>query len=145
MKSSARNHWIGQVISVQLGAVTAEILVGLAGGAELVATLTVDSAKRLGLENGKEVLVLVKASMVILALDFEGYAISARNQLAGNIIAIKTGLVTTEVTIGLAGGDAVTASITSESCQTLGLKAGQPAIALFKAGSVMLATRRQSE
>lgn len=142
MKASARNQWIGQVISVHLGAVTAEIVVGLRGGSEIVATMTVDSAKRLGLENGKDVIVLVKASMVILALDFEGYAISARNQLAGEVMAIKSGQVTSDVTIRLSGGDTVAASITSESCQTLGLKIGQPAIALFKAGAVMLATRR---
>lgn len=145
MKSSARNQWVGKVVSVQLGAVTAEILVGLAGGAEIVSTMTVASARRLGLESGREVLVLVKASMVILALDFEGYAISARNQLSGEIAAIKNGLVTTEITISLSSGDTVTASITSESCQTLGLSVGQSAIAIFKAGAVMLATRRLRE
>lgn len=144
MKSSARNQWVGQVITIQFGAVTAEVLVALRGGAEIVATMTVDSARRLRLESGKEVLVLVKASMVILALDFEGYAISARNQLAGEITAIQWGQVTAEVTIRLSSGDQVTASITRESCQTLGLQLGQSAIALFKAGSVMLATSRQS-
>jgi molybdate transport system regulatory protein len=100
------------------------------------------SARRLGLESGQAVLVLMKASMVILALDFEGYALSARNQLAGDIIEIKLGDITADVTLKLEGGDLVTASITRESCQTLGLAVGQSALALFKSGSVVLATRR---
>ena len=141
MKSSARNQWTGKVVSVHLGAVTAEILVSLSGGSEVVASITVGSAKRLALENGKDVLVLVKAPMVILALDFEGYAISARNQLSGQIKEIKSGPVTADVTLRLSGGDSVTASITRESCQTLGLTVGKSAIALFKSGSVVLATR----
>ena len=144
MKSSARNQWPGKVVSVHLGAVTSEILVELNGGTEIVATMTVDSAKRLALENGRDVLVLVKASMVILALDFEGYAISARNQLSGEISSIKAGVVNADVTLKLLGGDTVTASITTESCQTLGLTVGKPAIALFKAGSVMLAAKNKS-
>ena len=142
MKSSARNQWVGKVVSVELGAVTAEIRVRLGGETEIVASITVDSAKRLALENGKEVLVLVKAPMVILALDFEGYAISARNQLLGEITEIKAGPVTADVTLKLHGGDHVTSSITSESCQTLGLTIGMPAIALFKSGAVVLAVRR---
>lgn len=142
MKSSARNQWSGKVIRVHLGAVTAEVIVMLQGSTEIVATMTVDSAKRLGLENGKEVIALVNASMVIIALDFEGYALSARNQLSGEISSVHTGLVTADITIRLSQGKTVTAAVTTESCQTLGLKVGMPAIALFKAGSVVLATRR---
>lgn len=142
MNSSARNQWTGKVVSVHFGAVTAEILVCLNGGAEIVASTTMSSARRLGLESGQAVLVLMKASMVILALDFEGYALSARNQLAGDIIEIKLGDITADVTLKLEGGDLVTASITRESFQTLGLAVGQSALALFKSGSVVLATRR---
>lgn len=141
MRSSAQNQWIGKVVTVQLGAVTAEVLVRLNGEAEIVASITVDSAKRMGLESGKEVLVLVKAPMVIIALDFEGYCISARNQLLGEIVELKLSPVTADVTLKLPGGDTVTASITSESCQTLGLSIGKSVMALFKAGSVVLATR----
>ena len=114
----------------------------LDGGTEIVATVTVDSAKRLNLISGREVLVWVKAPMVILALDFEGYAISARNQLQGEIVEIKAGPVTADVTLKLPGGETVTSAITRESYETLGLSQGQTAIALFKSGSVMLATRR---
>ena len=141
MKTSARNQWPGKVVSVHLGAVTAEVLVALTGGTEIVANISVDSARRMGLEHGREVVVLVKAPMVLLALDLEGFVVSARNQLAGEISEIKLGPVTADVTLKLEGGDTVTASITSESCQTLGLAIGKTAIALFKAGAVILATR----
>lgn len=141
MKTSARNQWSGKVVSVHLGAVTAEVLVALTGGTEIVANVSVDSARRMGLEHGREVVVLVKAPMVLLALDLEGFVVSARNQLIGEISEIKTGPVTADVKLKLEGGDTVTASITSESCQTLGLVTGKAAIALFKAGSVILATK----
>jgi molybdate transport system regulatory protein len=143
MKSTARNQWPGKVVSVLLGAVTAEVVVALDGGTEIVASVTVDSAKRLGLEGGREVLALVKAHMVILALDFEGYLISARNQLSGVIAEIKEGPVTTDVTLKLPGGDTVTSAITTESSKTLGLATGLNAIALFKSGSVVLAAKKR--
>lgn len=142
MRTSARNQWAGKVVSVHLGAVTAEVQVALDGGTEVVATMTLDSAQRLGLQSGRDVQVWVKASMVVLALDFDGYLISARNQCLGQVVEIRSGLVTTEVTLQLSQGDTVTSVMTRESAETLGLVVGQSAMALFTTGAVMVATRR---
>lgn len=141
MKTSARNQWSGRVKSVHFGAVTAEVCVALEGGAEIVSSITIDSAKKMALEAGREVLVLVKAPMVILVLNLEGYMLSARNQLTGEVIEVRQGPVTADVTLRLEGGDQVTASITSDSADTLGLSPGVAATAVFKAGSVVLAAK----
>ena len=141
MKSSARNQWQGYVSSVHLGAVTAEVGVTLNGGARIVASVTNESAKMMALANGKEVIALVRAPMVMLLTDFEGYLLSARNQMSGKVSYIQTGPVTTEVTIGLDSGDTVVAAVTSESAESLGLVVGKPATAVFKAGAVILATK----
>ncbi len=139
MKSSARNQWSGKVDSVKLGAVNAEVSIVLAGGAKLAASITNESVNSLELEYGKEVIALVKAPMVMVLTDLEGYLVSARNQLAGTVTHLQKGPVNTEVRIGLDSGDSVVATVTSESAELLGLDIGRPATAMFKASAVILA------
>lgn len=139
MKSSARNQWSGKVDSVKLGAVNAEVSIVLAGGAKLAASITNESVNSLELEYGKEVIALVKAPMVMVLTDLEGYRVSARNQLAGTVTHLQKGPVNTEVRIGLDSGDSVVATVTSESAELLGLDIGRPATAMFKASAVILA------
>jgi molybdopterin-binding protein len=64
--------------------------------------------------------------------------ISARNQIAGTIHAIKPGATTTHVTIDIGGGVTVTASITNESAEEMALKPGMKAFAVVKASDVMV-------
>jgi molybdate transport system regulatory protein len=139
MKSSARNQWAGTIASVKLGAVNAEVIIHLKGGAPLVASITHESAKSLGLEFGQTVIALVKAPMIMVLTDAEGYRLSARNQMAGQVTLLQPGPVTTEVTIGLETGDHVVATVTRESAEVLGLEVGKRAMAVFKASAVILA------
>ena len=62
---------------------------------------------------------------------------SARNQLIGKITEVKKGPVSTEVVLDI-NGQSITASITSGSAESLGLKVGDDAIAVIKASSVMI-------
>jgi molybdopterin-binding protein len=64
--------------------------------------------------------------------------ISARNQLKGKIVDVKKGATTSHVRLEIAPGQVVTASITNESVDELGLKVGQNAVAIIKATSVMI-------
>lgn len=138
MKASARNQFSGTVTEVTIGAVNAEVHVGLKGGETIVASITKDSVKTLAIEAGKKVIVLVKAPQVIVVTDFGGYRISARNQLEGTVTDVKAGAVNTEVDIALPGGDKIAATVTNDSVETLGLRKGQTATAVFKAGAVIL-------
>lgn len=63
--------------------------------------------------------------------------LSARNQLKGKITGIKNGPVSTEVVLDI-NGQSITASITSGSAESLGLKVGDDAVAIIKASSVMI-------
>jgi len=65
--------------------------------------------------------------------------ISARNQLKGKIIEVKKGATTAHVRLEIAAGQIVTAAITNEAVDELGLKSGDAAIALIKASNVMIA------
>jgi len=69
MKFSARNVLKGRVKSLTEGAVNTEVVVELAGGEEVVSIVTKSSAERLGLEEGKEIYAVIKASSVMIAVD----------------------------------------------------------------------------
>ena len=65
--------------------------------------------------------------------------LSARNKLKGKILEVKKGATTAHVRLEIAPGQVVTASITNEAVEELGLKAGGAAIAIVKASDVMIA------
>jgi molybdate transport system regulatory protein len=138
MKASARNQFFGKITDVTIGAVNVTVVVGLKGGESIVASITKDSAESLGIKAGVDVIALVKAPQVIVITDFGGYRLSARNQLEGKVSRIQKGGVNSEVVIMLAGGDSITATITNDSIETLGLNEGGTATAAFKADSVFL-------
>ncbi|MFZ0791145.1 MAG: TOBE domain-containing protein [Chromatiaceae bacterium] len=69
MKLSARNMLKGTVVDVRKDTVAAQVQVDIGGGNVVTSTITADSANRLGLETGKSVTVVIKASDVILAVD----------------------------------------------------------------------------
>lgn len=141
MKTSARNQFAGTVSSVEIGPVSAEVVVTLEAGGRITATMTSAAAQRLKLKKGQEALALVKASAVVLVGDFAGWHLSARNQLAGTVSRIERGAVSSLVVLTLPGGAAITASVTNEGVAALELKVGAAATAVFKAYSVMIATR----
>jgi molybdopterin-binding protein len=64
--------------------------------------------------------------------------ISARNVLTGTIVGVVKGATTAHVRIDT-GGTIVTASITNEAVEELGLREGMPASAVIKASDVMIA------
>lgn len=64
--------------------------------------------------------------------------ISARNLLKGRIVEVTKGATTAHVKIDI-GGAVVTASITNQSVDELGLEIGKEAYAVVKASDVMIA------
>ncbi|MCI4684675.1 TOBE domain-containing protein [Candidatus Rhodoblastus alkanivorans] len=64
--------------------------------------------------------------------------ISARNVLEGKIIEIKEGATTSHIVLDVKGLH-LTASITNEAVEEMGLKAGQTASAVIKSSDVMIA------
>jgi len=47
----------------------AEIVVAIDGGHEIVSAITMESARRLGLEPGRKVAAIIKSTEVMLAVD----------------------------------------------------------------------------
>ena len=64
--------------------------------------------------------------------------ISARNRLKGTVVEVTKGATTAHVRIDI-NGTIVTAALTNEAVDELGLKAGDEAYAVVKASDVMVA------
>jgi molybdopterin-binding protein len=67
MRLSARNKINATVTGITKGEATANVSLD-AGGSRLVASVTVEAAEELGLAEGTQVIAVIKASDVILAL-----------------------------------------------------------------------------
>jgi molybdopterin-binding protein len=64
--------------------------------------------------------------------------ISARNQLAGRVVAVQKGQTTAHVKIDIGNGVIVTASITNEAVDDLSLAEDDKVVAIIKASDVMV-------
>jgi molybdopterin-binding protein len=64
--------------------------------------------------------------------------ISARNQFNGTVKDVHKGQTTAHVSIDIGGGVLVTASITNDAVDDLGLKVGDSATAIIKASDVLV-------
>jgi molybdopterin-binding protein len=137
MRTSARNHFAGQVTAVKNGAVNDEVTLRTQDGLEIVAVITHGSASSLGLAAGKPAFALVKASSVIVMVDADSSKVSARNCVAGTVASVTKGAVNSEVIIS-AGGAQIAAIVTNDSVERLGLASGKAAAAIFKASSVIV-------
>jgi len=138
MKVSARNVFSGTVSKITKGAVNAEVILTLKGGASLAATVTNGAIDNLGLKDGMEAYAIIKASSIIIGTDLHDAKVSARNIYCGTITKVVEGPVSTEIDVEIGGGNVVSAVITQESAKKLELKPGGHACALFKASSVIL-------
>jgi molybdate transport system regulatory protein len=138
VKVSARNVFKGTISHLQPGAVNAEISLKLSGGNELVAVVTMESVKSLGLAVGKEAVALVKAPWVMLMTESSDIRLSARNCLEGKVTSVTDGAVNAEVVIKLDGGSEVYSIVTREAVAELGLAPGVSATAVIKASHIIL-------
>jgi molybdate transport system regulatory protein len=139
LKTTARNQFAGTIAAIAPGPVSTQVTLALPGGPRIVAMLASEAAGRLGLHEGGDAIALVKASAVVLVADFAGHRLSASNQLAGTISRVDRGAVSTLIGLTLPGGAVITATVTNDAVEALGLAVGQPAHAVFKAAAVMLA------
>ena len=67
MKLSARNKLPGTVTSINRGEAIANVELDVSGQ-RLVASITVEAVEELGLEEGTEILAVIKASDVMVAI-----------------------------------------------------------------------------
>jgi len=137
MKTSARNQLRGKVTAVTKGAVNADVTIDLGDDLEIVANITVDAVKELGLARGRDALALIKASFVMLATGETN--VSTRNRLRGIVESVARGPVNSEVKLKLTGTRTLVAVISSESVKAMKLAKGAEVVALVNASHVIVA------
>lgn len=138
LQTSARNQWFGTITARDHQQVQQHVEVLLADGqTRLKAAVTAQSAERLGLEAGKEVLVLLKAPWVSLTCDAR-LAAQADNQITGAITHIEQGEMQSEVLIALPDGQTLCATVLN--AQVEDMQEQQQVTAYFNADRVILAT-----
>ncbi|AQS70694.1 molybdopterin-binding protein [Streptomyces pactum] len=138
MSLSIRNQLPGTVTAVTPGEAMATVRVRLAGGQDLTAAITRDAAEDLSLTAGSAVRALVKSTEVSLATA-RVQGLSIRNQLPGTVTALTPGDAMASVRIAVEGAE-LTAAITREAADDLGLAVGVPVVALVKSTEVSLGT-----
>lgn len=69
MKLSARNQIKGKVVEVKKGATTAHVRVDIGNGQIITSSITNEAVDELGVKTGGAVIVVVKASDVMIAVD----------------------------------------------------------------------------
>ncbi|WPW26830.1 TOBE domain-containing protein [Streptomyces atratus] len=137
MSLSIRNQLPGIVTAVEAGEVMATVKVRLTGGQEIMAAITLEAVRELGLAEGSSVRTLIKSTEVSLATAaVEG--LSIRNQIPGTVADVVTGGAMARVKISVEGGE-LTAAITKDAVTDLELAAGVPVVALIKSTEISLA------
>jgi len=69
MKISARNQIPGIVKMIKKGPVNTEVIIAVAGGSEIVSSITTHSAEKMNLREGSKVYAIVKASEVMVGIE----------------------------------------------------------------------------
>ncbi|WP_417144718.1 TOBE domain-containing protein [Raoultibacter massiliensis] len=139
MKISARNQLAGTVAAVKEGAVNGVVTIKV-GDHTIKSDITMEAIKDLGLVEGKKAIAIIKASNVLIAAGSERIdTISARNQFPGTVAKVEKGAVNGHVAIEIADGAKITASVTNEAIEDLGLAEGAAAVAIVKATDVLVA------
>lgn len=138
LQTSARNQWFGTVTRRDHQQVQQHVDILLADGeTRLKVAITAQSGERLGLDEGKEVLVLLKAPWVNVTRD-PSQARDADNQLSCRISHIQRGTEQCEVLMGLPDGQTLCATLPLEKATEL--EEGADVTAYFNADRIILAT-----
>ncbi|AFL69487.1 TOBE domain-containing protein [Sulfurospirillum barnesii] len=137
MQISARNQLMGKVAHIKHGTVSAEVSMVLKSGTTLISNITHSAIEELNLCVGDEVVGIIKASSVLLTTTLD-IATSARNKLTGLVCDVKRGEINSQVSLDIGDGDVITATITTESLESLALDVNQKICALIKSSSILI-------
>ncbi|KWS47346.1 TOBE domain-containing protein [Pseudomonas syringae] len=138
LRTSARNQLLGRIVSITRQGHNDQVRLQLAGEVFIEAQVTQDSTLRLELENGTEVVALIKAGWLELHAD-NSEETNGNNCLIGridNVTDAEDG--PSEVRITLPGGQTLCALATPEHLHAQQLKTGATVQARFAASLVLL-------
>ena len=139
LQTSARNQFFGTLIARDHNHVQQHVQIRLADNRTVInVALTEQSANRLGLIEGKEVLALIKAPWVKLTKQPD--TLNFDNHLSGKITTLERGKENSEVLLTLLGGETLCSTLSNSEVDELKLSINDEVTALFNADQVIIAT-----
>lgn len=135
---SIRNQLPGTVVGVVPGAAMAVVKVRLDGGQQITSAITLEAVEDLDLVVGTAVRALIKATEISLATGPVA-GLSIRNHIPGTVVHVTTDVAMSAVKVTVQGAE-LTAAITKDAVNDLGIVAGSAVTALIKSTEVSLAT-----
>lgn len=138
LQTSARNQFIGRVISIKRGMINCEIEICLKGDNILKATITKESLKNLKIKENDEIISIIKASSIMIIKKNDNILLSSDNIIPGKINKIFEDSTNAEISILTRCGNTITSIISKKSRQEMNLKKNDEVYALFNASSVIL-------
>ncbi|GAB7261118.1 hypothetical protein DaDZ19_27850 [Dickeya ananatis] len=140
LQTSARNQFFGTVLERDQQQVQQHLSILLADGhTRIQAALTQQSADRLQLTGGKDVLALIKAPWVTITPQTASTP-EHDNVLPGRISHLQPGQTQSEVLVTLEGGEVVCATLSNDEVTQQGLQPEMAVYASFNADQVIIAT-----
>jgi molybdate transport system regulatory protein len=136
LRTSARNALRGVVTAVEGDGVTALVTLSLGEGLALRSSITRRSAEDLDLAPGRPAIALIKSSFVRIGEGAHGEGDD--NRLAGEIVDREAGETSAELTIALAAGKSLVATLKPDDA-AWGLAVGVQVEARIAASDVILA------
>jgi molybdate transport system regulatory protein len=137
MKTSARNQFATVVRQLTDRGGLIDVGLDLGQGDQLVATITPESVRSMGLGCGQEVHALIKAPGVHVSAKMPRTQ-AGRNRLGGLLSALQAGATHTGCSVTLPSGRVIQATIPNAEAATLALN--EPCWAVFDTDSVVLVT-----
>jgi molybdopterin-binding protein len=139
-RTSVRNQLLGTVVSIKPRMYHGEVTLRLKGGEQLLAILTLESIKKLGLAEGSEAHILIRASHLIIVKVGAKLKFSAANHLCGTVVGFNQSRLSTEIVLQLKGGDMLKTVVPQAAIEDLGIQIGETVCGVLKATNVILAT-----
>jgi molybdate transport system regulatory protein len=139
MKTSARNQFIGSVVSLDDLGGSVDVKLQLGGGDEIVANITPESVENMELAPGVEAYALIKAPWISIAARAQRRT-AKRNVLRGVIGELHEGSAHTRLSIATEGGRTLIASMPQATVVERELEPGMAGWASFDTESVILVT-----
>lgn len=137
LQTSARNQYLGEVVSIETTKVGADILLKIGQDHTIKASITRKSAKKLGVKPGMELFALIKSSWVTLSKDGDGSG--KMNALPGVVKEVERDSGRIEARVLLNSQNDIVAVMESEKFSKSGFNIGDEVYALFNPSDVILA------
>jgi molybdate transport system regulatory protein len=136
LRTSARNALHGVVTGIKTDAVSAHVAIDVGVQAGIYSTITRQSADELGLCPGRDVLALIKASLVEVA---SGRPASSGNRISGTLMRKEIGAQDTELIVNVGSRARLVATMKTPQVKAMQLKNRDPVWATFDPRHVILA------